>query len=76
MPKIVWDRVVGGYAAFAGPLKVAVITTSQNAGLVRNNVVIYEAMPKEAWTIHFTSPGMHIDLVRAVLDSLPADAAV
>lgn len=74
MYDITWDRSAGGWAAFHGPKKIAVINTSDDRGLRREGRVIHEAMPRSSWTIHFTSPALHVDLVTAVLASLPAEA--
>ncbi len=74
--KIIYDRVVGGYAAFDGSLKVAVVTTSHHLGLFRNGQAIYEAMPRESWTVHWTSPSLPVALIEVVIASLPAEAAV
>lgn len=68
---ITWEATLGGYNAFLGNLKVAVIGTRQDQGLFRNGITIYEDVAREEWGIHFTSPSMPITLVKAILDSVP-----
>lgn len=74
-PAIFYDKCVGGYAAYRGPDdKVAVISTTHHQGLFKNGLAIYEPMAREHWTIHWVNPMMHVDLVEAVMASLPAEA--
>ncbi len=72
--EITWEHTINGYSAFCGPLKVAVLGTKQDQGLVRNGVIIYEPMACDTWGLHFTSPQMSVTLLRAILDSLPTEA--
>lgn len=72
--EITWERKIDGYSAFLGPLKVAVLGTRHDQGLVRNGAVVYEPTPRETWALHFTSPSMSIVVLQAILASLPAEA--
>lgn len=72
--EITWEAIRGGYAAFLGERKLAVLGTTHDQGLVRNNQIIYEAMPRDQWGIHFTSPAMSLALVSAILASVPTGA--
>jgi hypothetical protein len=71
MAKITYDNATGQIVAFVGPLKVAVITTHHYQGLVKNGVPVFESLPREAWTIHFTSPVMDLDVLESLVKSLP-----
>lgn len=50
---------------------LAVITTKDYRGLVRNGVGIFEPMVQDGWSIHFTSPAMSLDDLKAVTAILP-----
>ena len=76
MDPITFEQITAGYAAYQGPLKLAVITTSEHRGLFRHGRMIYEAMPREAWSIHWTSPSQSISVVEAVLAALPTEPSV
>ncbi len=72
--EITWERFLTGWLAYLGPLKVAVLGTKHDQGLVRNGAIIYEDMPRETWGLHFTSPQMSVTLLQAILASLPVEA--
>ncbi len=71
--EVVWEPCLGGYLAYVGTLKIAVLGTNQDQGLVRNGATIYEAMAAEHWGLHFTAPSLSVALLRALLDSLPTE---
>jgi hypothetical protein len=74
MQPITTDTVGEGYAIFCGPLKVAILTTRHNQGLVKNGIPIMEAMERSSWSLHFTSPSMRVELIAAILAALPTEA--
>src|SRR5438034_10847089 len=71
---ITWDSHEGGYTAFNGPVKIAVLGTNHHQGLYRNGVAVYEPIPREQWGLHFTSPSLPVAMIEAILASLPAEA--
>ena len=75
MAEITWDSTTDGYAAFLGPLKVCTLTTKHDQGWQKNGQIIWEAMPREHWSIHWTAAGLNLALVEAVIASLPKEAS-
>lgn len=71
---ITWERNNEGYMAWSGALKVAVLSTKHNLGLMREGRVILEPMDRSSWGIHFTSPAMPVDLIAAIIASIPTEA--
>jgi hypothetical protein len=69
---VLWD----GEPDAPKSLKLAVMGTSQFSGETRTKVVngvkhetpIYEPLPKETWTLHFTNPVQVIDQLKEMLD--------
>lgn len=70
---ITYDTAVGQLVAFDGPLKIAVIGTHDNRGLMREGVPILEPIGRENWGIHFTSPSVSLEVLEALLTSLPKE---
>ncbi len=70
---VTWEPCLGGYLAYVGTLKIAVLGTNQDQGLVRNGATIYEAMDPAHWGLHFTAPSLSVALLRALLDSMPTE---
>jgi hypothetical protein len=68
---ITQDTYSGGIALFYGPLKVAVVNTHQDTGVVVRGVPQLEMMPRSSWTVHFTSPAMSLELLEAILAAVP-----
>jgi len=64
------DDFTEGFAAYDGDKKLAVVHTKQNKGLAREGRIIYEDMPPDHCTVHFTNPHMKIAEVQAVLDAV------
>ena len=72
---ITWEPQLGGYSAWNGDKKVAVMGTStQETGVVQNGVAVHKGLPPEQWGIHFTNPNVTVELLRAVLADLPTEA--
>lgn len=67
--EVVSEAISFGHALFsARGEKLAVVTTSHYAGLIRNGVGVCEPYPRTAWTLQWTKPLMRVDEARAVLD--------
>lgn len=72
MHEITWDSYEGGYTAFCGEKKVAVMGTANYQGFYKDGQAVYGKVPRDHWALHFTSPIMSVALLRAVLASLDA----
>lgn len=89
---VTWDRVAGGYAAFIGDKKVAVLhtkdqmqnprspenkeklTKEQLGSFLEGGLIPEVAQPKESWALHFTSPSQNVETLKAIIESIPAEA--
>ena len=74
---MVLQRVPTGYRVWrgwVGGLLLGNVSTKEHRGLYRDGVTQYEDMQRSSWSIHFTSPGMLLDDLRAVVAALPTEA--
>jgi hypothetical protein len=76
--RIDWDHTTDGYAFFLGDKeekkKLGTMGTKHYQGLVRNGFLIYENMPPETWGLHFCSASVPVEVLKAVLASIPQEA--
>lgn len=72
--EITFERCLEGYIVWRGALKVGVLNTKHNQGLMRNGVVIWEPQPRSDWGLYFTSPNMPVALIEAIMKALPTEA--
>lgn len=65
-----------GYEIFDDGRKVAALNTLNDVGN-RDKVgaILWAPMKKEDWRLHFTSPEMSVELVSAILEAIPSEAA-
>lgn len=52
---------------------LGILKTSHNQGLYRDGCIVWEAMPRASWCIHWTDPNMPVDVMAAVLAALPKE---
>lgn len=68
------ERLPNGYRVYRSVFLLAVITTKQHTDLNRGGVIVWEALPPENWSIHWTSPAMSLEDLKAVAAVLPTEA--
>jgi hypothetical protein len=70
-----YEPILEGYRVYLDKIFLqAILYTKHHTGLTRNGGVIYEPMEKESWSIHWTSPSLSVDVVKAVAATLPLEA--
>ncbi len=66
-----FEPCVGGYLIWDGIHHIGNLSTNHHQGLFRNGGAIHESLPRKAWSIHWTSPYIRVEVMKAVLEKIP-----